>query len=104
MPCEDDTTDDGSITLDATRDPSDATRDQYDDGNTPPEDVMDGTVPGKKLPPTGGLPLALSVGALLVAGGCRGGDSAPQVRFLGNTVQVGGSFGGRFFVESGSLN
>jgi len=53
-----------------------AAENQYDDGNddgkVPPEDVIDGTIPGKKLPPTGGLPLggaALLGAALVVVGG-----------------------------------
>ncbi len=53
-----------------------AAEDQYDDGNDdekiPPEEVIDRTIPGKKLPLTGGLPLggaALLGVALVVVGG-----------------------------------
>ncbi|MGI8859929.1 MAG: hypothetical protein ACR2HO_07230 [Rubrobacteraceae bacterium] len=51
----------------------DATNDQYsDDVADSDKGVIPITIPGKKLPPTGGFPPALSLGALLVAGGLIG--------------------------------
>jgi len=51
----------------------DATNDQYgDDVADSDKGVIPITIPGKKLPPTGGFPPALSLGGLLVAVGLMG--------------------------------
>ncbi len=68
-PCEEDTTDNGSY---SPTNNSGASESQYDNGNEPGKGVMPGTIPGKKLPKTGGVPLALPLGAMLVAGGLIG--------------------------------
>ncbi len=79
IPCEDDTTDNGSYVPPADDDPTPAPADdeaddvQYapDDAQYAPDDVQYDTIPTTPLPETGGLAPALAIVplALLIAGG-----------------------------------